>query len=47
VLRTDSKAFRDATEARRNRVDEFYRRPAGYIDLCNVPVPVRVPPAAP
>lgn len=47
VLRTDSKAFRDATEARRNRVDEFYRRPAGYIDLCNVSVPVRVPPAGP
>lgn len=47
VLRTDSQAFRDATEARRNRVDEFYRRPAGHVDLCNVPVPVRVPPAAP
>jgi peptidylprolyl isomerase len=47
VLRTDSKTFRDATEARRNRVDEFYRRPAGHIDLCNVSVPVRVPPAAP
>jgi membrane dipeptidase len=46
VLRTDSQAFRDATEARRNRVDEFYKRPAGHIDLCNVPVPVRVLPAA-
>jgi peptidylprolyl isomerase len=42
VLRTDTKTFRDATEARRNRVDEFYKRPAGYIDLCNVPVAVRV-----
>jgi peptidylprolyl isomerase len=42
VLRTDSQAFRDATEARRNRVDEFYKRPAGHIDLCNVPVPVRL-----
>ncbi len=42
VLRTDSSTFRDATEARRNRVDEFYKRPAGHIDLCNVPVPVRI-----
>jgi peptidylprolyl isomerase len=44
VLRSDSKSFRDAIEARRNRVDDFYKRPAGHIDLCNVPVPVRVPP---
>lgn len=42
VLRTDSQSFRDATEARRNRVDEFYKRAAGHIDLCNVPVPVRI-----
>jgi peptidylprolyl isomerase len=46
VLRTDTQAFRDATEARRNRVDDFYKRPAGHIDLCNVPVPVRRPPTA-
>ncbi len=46
VLRTDMQSFRDATEARRNRVDDFYKRPAGHIDLCNVPVPVRNPPAA-
>ena len=45
LLRTDSQAFRDATEARRNRVDDFYSIPAGHIDLCNVPVPVRAPPA--
>ncbi|MFT4246411.1 MAG: peptidylprolyl isomerase [Pseudomonas sp.] len=44
VLRTDSQTFRDATEARRNRVDDFYKRPAGHIDLCNVPIPVRTPP---
>lgn len=42
VLRTDTATFRDATEARRNRVDDFYRRAAGHIDLCNVPVPVRL-----
>jgi peptidylprolyl isomerase len=44
VLRTDTQTFRDATEARRNRVDDFYKRPAGHIDLCNVPIPVRVQP---
>jgi peptidylprolyl isomerase len=44
VLRTDTATFRDATEARRNRVDEFYRRPAGHVDLCNLPVPVRTAP---
>lgn len=43
MLRTDSKTFADATEARRNRVDDFYKRPAGHIDLCNVPVPTRTP----
>ncbi|MNI97350.1 hypothetical protein D3C73_1559840 [compost metagenome] len=41
VLRTDSKTFIDTVEARRNRVDDFYKRPAGHIDLCNIPVPVR------
>jgi peptidylprolyl isomerase len=41
VLRTDSATFRDVTEARRNRHDDFYVRPAGYIELCSVPLPVR------
>lgn len=45
LLRTDSQAFRDATEARRNRVDDFYSIPAGHIDLCNVPLPTRDPTA--
>lgn len=45
VMRTDSQAFRDATEARRNRVDDFYTIPAGYIDLCSVPLPTRDPTA--
>ena len=45
LLRTDSRAFRDATEARRNRVDGFYTIPAGHIDLCNVPIPMREAPA--
>lgn len=42
VLRTDSKTFADAVEARRNRVDGFYKRAAGHIDLCNIPLPVRI-----
>lgn len=41
VLRTDSATFAQTVEARRNRVDDFYKRPAGHIDLCNIPVPVR------
>jgi len=33
--------FASIVEARRNRFDDFYVRPAGYIELCNVPLPVR------
>lgn len=42
LLRTDSQAFKEATEARRNRRDGWYVRPAGHIDVCNVPLPVKV-----
>lgn len=41
LLRTDSPAFAEATEARRNRRDGWYVRPAGHIDICNVPLPAR------
>lgn len=41
VLRADSATFAAATEARRNRRDDWYKVPAGHIDLCNVPLPVR------
>ena len=41
LLRTDSAAFTQLVEARRNRRDEWYKRPASHIDLCNVPLPVR------
>lgn len=41
ALRSDTQSFRDVVEARRNRRDDFYKRPAGHIDLCNVPLPVR------
>lgn len=41
VLRTDTSTFTALVESRRNRRDDWYRRPAGKIDLCNVPIPVR------
>ena len=41
VLRTETPLFAALVEARRNRRDDFYKRPAGHIDLCNVPLPVR------
>lgn len=43
LLRTDSPAFSELVESRRNRRDEWFKRPAGHIDLCNVPLPVRTP----
>jgi len=43
LLRTDTAAFTQLVEARRNRRDEWYKRPAGHIDVCNVPLPVRTP----
>ena len=43
LLRTDSKTFDTIVKSRRNRHDDWYKRPAGHIDLCNVPLPVRVP----
>ncbi|WP_425493463.1 peptidylprolyl isomerase [Marilutibacter chinensis] len=43
VLRTDTPLFDELVEARRNRRDDFYKRPAGHIDLCNVPIPTRMP----
>jgi peptidylprolyl isomerase len=44
VLRTDTQYFRDSVESRRNRIDDFYKRPAGHIDLCNVRATVRTMP---
>ncbi len=42
VLRTDTPLFGQLVELRRNRSDEWYKRPAGYIDICSVPLPVRM-----
>jgi len=41
IIRTDSAAFAALVEARRNRREEFFKVPAGHIDLCNVPIAVR------
>lgn len=45
VLRTDTPLFDAVVESRRNRRDDWYKRPAGHIDLCNITVPARKPPA--
>ncbi|WP_159015406.1 peptidylprolyl isomerase [Cognatiluteimonas profundi] len=44
VLRTDTPLFTAFVESRRNRRDDWYKLPAGHIDLCNVPLPARNPP---
>lgn len=45
LLRTDTPTFAALVESRRNRRDDWYKVPAGKIGLCNVPLPVRKPPA--
>lgn len=45
VLRTDTALFDELVEARRNRRDAFYKRPAGHINVCNVLLPTRTPKA--
>jgi peptidylprolyl isomerase len=42
LLRADTATFDAVVEARRNRRDAWYRVPAGHLDLCLVPLPVRV-----
>ena len=40
-LSTLSTSFRRYIDARANRRDPFYLRPAGGVDICNLPVPIR------
>jgi peptidylprolyl isomerase len=48
VIRTGSAAFAALIESRRNRPEDFFKVPAGRIDVCNVPIAVRErQPAAP
>jgi cyclophilin family peptidyl-prolyl cis-trans isomerase len=41
VMRTESAAYKAAVEAQRNRGGPWTKVPAGYIELCNAPIPVR------
>jgi len=41
ILRTDTPTFAAYVEARRNRHEPWFKVPAGKVDVCNVPVPVR------
>jgi peptidylprolyl isomerase len=45
VMRTGSASFAAFVTARANRKDDFFNVPAGGVDLCNAPVPVRRTPA--
>ncbi len=40
-LSTESASFANYADARANRRDAFFIRPAGGADICNIPVPVR------
>jgi cyclophilin family peptidyl-prolyl cis-trans isomerase len=40
-LSTESQSFARYADARANRRDAFFIRPAGGADICNIPVPVR------
>lgn len=42
ILRTDTPTFKAVVEAQRNRGGDWYKVAAGHIELCNVPIPVRV-----
>ena len=44
VFRTDTPAWEALVESRRNRPDTWYLHPAGHVDLCNLPLPVREKP---
>ncbi|HEX2804401.1 MAG TPA: peptidylprolyl isomerase [Sphingomicrobium sp.] len=40
-LDTNSATFAEYVRSRANRKDDFFIRPAGGVDLCNAPVPIR------
>lgn len=42
ALRTDSATFATLIGMRRFRKDDWYKVPAGHVDVCNVPLPVRL-----
>jgi peptidylprolyl isomerase len=47
ILRTDTPTFESLVESRRNRREEWFIRPAGHIEICNVPLVVRPRPPSP
>lgn len=42
TLRTDSTTFHTLVDSRRTRRETWFLNPSGHINLCNVPLPVRV-----
>jgi len=42
LIRTDTPLFQDLTASRRNRHEEWFHFQAGHIEVCNVPIPVRI-----
>jgi peptidylprolyl isomerase len=40
-LKESSASFAQWLQIKKNRKDDFYIHPAGGVDLCNAPVPVR------
>ncbi|MBC3875643.1 peptidylprolyl isomerase [Undibacterium flavidum] len=42
VFRTNTTSFKALVEAQRNRGGDWYKFAANHIELCNVPIPVRV-----
>ncbi len=47
VMRTDSASFAQFVAARRNRREAWFKVPANFIDVCNVPIPTRAESAPP
>src|SRR5690606_26434923 len=45
-LSTESASFKRLVEARRFRREDWFVDPVGHVEVCNVPLPVREPPAA-
>jgi cyclophilin family peptidyl-prolyl cis-trans isomerase len=43
VLRTDTPLFKKLIESRRSRREPWFFRPAGRVDVCLMPIPVRSP----
>ena len=41
MIRTDTPRFKAMVEALRNRGGEWYKVPAGHIELCNMPIAIR------